>query len=336
MSKRIQQKMDAPSHSPGHEPVLLRETLSALQVEKGGLFLDATFGGGGHSRAILASNEITSVCALDRDPSAQARAATLKKEFSGRFHFFRINFTELDTLSGKAGQVTSSEQSQSDFSSFDAALFDLGVSSFQFDQAERGFSFRQDAHLDMRMDPSQGLSAAEFLETAPEEELVRALRDYAEEPSWRRMVRVILENRGNGSLQRTSSFADLVSRSLPGGRKVSRIHPATRIFQGIRIAVNGELTAIEQALPVIFDHLVSGGRLVVISFHSLEDRIVKRFFRRCAGRPEHRNDQSVQDERVVRAMLPHTRPILPSAEERVRNPRSRSAKLRTLIKKGTP
>lgn len=301
-----------------HLPVMPGEVLEWLAPESGGLFLDATFGGGGHARLILEASEESRVVALDRDPEAAARAAPLARRFGSRFAFHSINFSHL-------------EQVETD--PLEGALFDLGVSSFQLDQASRGFSFRREAPLDMRMDPSRGRTAASFLETADEDRLIRAVRDYGEEPRWRRVVSAIVAARGTGRLSTTSGFAELVASVLKAGKP--GIHPATKVFQGVRIAVNDELRAIEEALPAAFERLRPGGRLVVISFHSLEDRMVKRFCRRMAGRPEHRADWRPSGERSRRARIPFNRPLRPSAEETRTNPRSRSARMRVLIREET-
>ena len=304
----------------GHQPVLEAEVLAGLQASEPGEYLDATFGGGGHTRAILRAHPDNRVLGLDRDPEAVARAARLEREEPGRFRFRRMNFGELEELGDRAG--------------FDGILFDLGVSSYQLDRGERGFSFREDAPVDMRMDPTTGRSGAEFLEEADPEEVVRAVRDLGEEPFWRRVVDALLGARGTGQLGRTGTLAELVAGAIPAAaRRRLRIHPATRTFQGIRLAVNGELEALERALPASFALLKAGGRLVVISFHSLEDRRVKRFFRAKAGRPVSADDSRPQDERVRLADLPGRQPVRPGSAEEERNPRSRSARLRVLVRR---
>lgn len=302
-----------------HLPVLLVEVLSALRVVEGGQrVLDGTFGGGGHTRAILDAAATNTVVALDTDPAAAPRAAILAETYGERFSFIATNFVDLaDVAPGP----------------FDGILLDLGLSSFQFDTAERGFSFRFDAPIDMRLNPEAGEPASVFLENAPREALVRAVRDYGEEPRWRAVVEAILRARGTGKLARTLSFAEVVAAVIPpprGRRQV--INPATRTFQGIRIAVNRELEVLEAVLPAAFEALAPGGRLAVISFHSLEDRLVKRFFRERGGRPVNRFDRLPQDLRAVYGRELSSRPVTPSAEELAANPRSRSAKLRVFEK----
>lgn len=304
--------------APGHCSVLLDASVELLAPVKGSRFLDGTFGGGGHTEALLKAAEDVTVVALDRDPEAIQRAECLKAQYGERFIFHAMNFGALAELEAGA---------------FDGVLFDFGLSSFQLDDPERGFSFRHDAPADMRMDPHSGQSAAEFLESANEADLVEAIRNYGEEQRWRRVVAAIMEARGTGSLGRTQSLAELIGAAVgPSPRGRSKVHPATRSFQGIRIAVNDELGAIERALPAAFERLCGGGVLVAISFHSLEDRIVKRFCRRMAGRPEHANDSRTLDERDERARMLSTRAISPSEMEIKNNPRSRSARLRALRK----
>ncbi len=309
----------------GHQPVLKDEVVEVMRISRVPFsqpfrILDCTFGGGGHSLALLEDHPEVQVLALDRDPEAAARADFLMRRFPGRFRFEDMNFGEMEGL----------EDDQ-----FHGVLMDLGLSSFQLDDAVRGFSFREEADLDMRMDPRIGLSAADFLETASEADLVQAVRNYGEETRWKRVVQAILQARGTDNLRKTTTLATLIVDALgpaPRQGRAQRIHPATRTFQGIRIAVNGELEALERALPVAFSKLTPGGILAVISFHSLEDRIVKRFMRRMAGRPEHGRDNRPQDERIVSGELITRKPIRPSAAEVSRNPRSRSSLLRVLKK----
>lgn len=301
----------------GHIPVLADETLELLAPRDGGRYLDGTFGGGGHTRLILEAAD-TTVVALDQDPQAEARARQLKDEFGGRFHFVRANFSELESI----GEGL-----------FDGILFDFGVSSFQLDQLDRGFSFRGEAPLDMRMNPESGLSASQWIAQADRSDLIRAIRDYGEESNWRRIVDAILEARGAASLQTTTELADLILSCTPARqRRISKLHPATKSFQGIRIAINDELSAIERALPAAFKLLKPDGVLCAISFHSLEDRIVKQLFRRWAGRPEGRSDHRPQEMREIQGELLTRRPVSAAEEEVAVNARSRSARLRALRK----
>ncbi|MGF0068497.1 16S rRNA (cytosine(1402)-N(4))-methyltransferase RsmH [Candidatus Spyradosoma sp. SGI.093] len=301
-----------------HIPVLFEETLAALAPERGGSFLDCTFGGGGHARAVLERGAAagTRLAAMDRDPAALPRAERFAAEFGERFRFYGFRFSRLDEVAEAP---------------FDGVLMDIGVSSFQLDDEARGFSFRKDAPADMRMDTRAGVSAAEFLETAPRERLVEAIRDFGEEPQWRRVVEAIEDARGTGTLGRTATLAALIE-SRVGRRPGAKIHPATRAFQGIRIAVNDELGELRGALPKAFAALKPGGVLAVISFHSLEDRIVKRFFNEVCGKPVDRFDGRPQDERVRLAEPVTHKAVRPSDSELAENPRSRSSRLRALKK----
>lgn len=297
-----------------HCPVMLDESLSWLNVRSGGIFLDCTFGGGGHSSGILSANENNFVHALDRDPMAEHRANDVALRYKN-FAFYHSNFADIANLQ---------------LPEFNGILMDLGVSSFQLDDALRGFSFKHHSPLDMRMDNSSGITAEQFLRYATEQELVVAIRDYGEEIFWKNIVKTIIDHRHDGALSYADTFADLIVRNLP--KKHQKIHPATKVFQGIRIFVNDELRAIECALPLIFQRLAIGGRLVVISFHSLEDRIIKRFFNKMAGKSVDRYDSTYQQNRMSYGNILTKKPVLPTEFEINRNPRSRSAKLRVLEK----
>ncbi len=300
----------------GHVPVLSQETLSFLDPVDGGIYLDCTFGGGGHARMILEAAD-TTVVALDQDPQAVKRAEAFTQEFGDRFRFRRMNFADLENL---------------EEGPFDGILFDFGVSSFQLDQLDRGFSFRGEAPLDMRMNPEMGVSAADWLANASRQELIQAIRNYGEEKNWRRIVDTIIEARAQSPLQSTQDLSELILSCTPARlRFASKIHPATKTFQGIRIALNNEIEVIESGLPAAFQRLKPNGRLCVISFHSLEDRIAKNLFRRWAGRPEP-GDNRPQDMREIKAELLTRRPAIAGDKEIAANSRSRSAKLRALRK----
>ncbi|MCZ6674144.1 MAG: 16S rRNA (cytosine(1402)-N(4))-methyltransferase RsmH [Verrucomicrobia bacterium] len=302
----------------GHLPVLLREVLGLFGPSEGKTILDATFGGGGHTRALLDSGSTVSVVAIDCDPEAAERARAVSDSFPDRFRFYDLNFSDLDLI----------EEDK-----LDGVLFDYGVSSFHFDQPERGFSFRADAPADMRLNPRVGQTAAEFLETASREELIEAIKVFGEETSWRRIVDAILDARGTDLLHNTRSLAALISNTIPAPvRRRSKLNPATKTFQGVRIAVNRELEVIETALPKAFDLLAPDGVLAAISFHSLEDRIVKRYFRKLCGQPIDRMDSTPQQMRPVAARALTRKPITATPEEIAQNPRSRSAKLRAVRK----
>jgi 16S rRNA (cytosine1402-N4)-methyltransferase len=246
------------------------------------------------------------------------RAEGLAAEFPGAFTLKIQNFASLRALADPG---------------FDGVLFDFGLSSFQIDDPERGFSFRADGPADMRMDRRTGVPAGQWLETATTEMLEGAVRDMGEEPHWRRVVRALVDARGTGKLGRTSSLAEVISGAIPArDRHTSRIHPATRTFQGIRIVINNEVEAIREALQGAFEALRPSGVMCAISFHSLEDRPVKQTFRRWCGQPEHADDATPQDLRTRVAEALTRRPVTPTDDEVEANPRSRSAKLRAIRK----
>src|SRR5687768_17090672 len=317
--------MAEPGGGPGtpHRPVLLVETVGLLAPERGGLFVDATLGLGGHSEAILEASPEARVLGIDRDPEALRLAAERLARFGPRFRAVHANHREIGRVLGEAGEREAS-----------GVLADLGVSSLQFDTAERGFSFRQNAPLDMRMDAGGGEeTAAELLARLPEEELARVIYEYGEERRSRRIARWIVERRERGEpIETTGALAELVARAV-GYKRTDRIHPATRTFQALRIAVNGELEGLGAFLEAAVDLLQAGGRLAVISFHSLEDRIVKRAFRRLAGQCECGPRVPVCSCGARRAVEILTRrPVAPTPEEMAENPLARSAKLRACSK----
>ena len=306
-------KISKETQQPGHISVLLCEAVKILSPQDNETYLDCTFGGGGHTRAILESANCK-VVAIDRDPSAVARAEELKAQYKERFEFYPLNFSDLDRLQTKG---------------YAGILFDFGVSSFQLDEAERGFSFMREGPLDMRMNTREGATALDYINSVSEFELVQVLREYGEEPRAKKVARAILSARDAGKIQTTSDLAKEIAQAVPTHE---RIHPATRAFQAIRIKINDELGEIERALPKAFDALKSGGIMATISFHSLEDRIAKRFFKKMAGRPEGRFDTSFVQDRTKLAELLTRKPIIPTDEEISANPRSRSAKLRAIKK----
>ena len=300
-----------------HLPVMLREVIDLLSPSPGHCLLDCTFGGGGHARKYLQTLDAR-VVALDCDPDAITRGRDMVEFSEGRLLLYHRNFRDVADLKE---------------SDFDGALLDLGLSSYQLDEPDRGFSFRGHARPDMRMDPGVGRSAEDFLESAPHGELARAIRDYGEERRWRSVVHAILRARGSGLLSDTESLAEVIASAVrrPRGGRYRR-HPATRAFQGIRMAVNAEIENLMTTLPGIFTKLGSGGILVAISFHSLEDRVVKRFMRRIAGLPEDAGDGTPKQLRECRGELLCRRPMRPTREEVELNPRCRSARLRALKK----
>jgi 16S rRNA (cytosine1402-N4)-methyltransferase len=311
-----------------HRPVLLAETLLLLEPSRGGLFVDGTLGMGGHSEAILESSEETRVIGIDRDREALRRASERLAHFGTRFRAVHGDFREIE-------RIVEDEAGESILS---GVLVDLGVSSLQFDAGERGFSFRYDAPLDMRMNAEgDEETAADLLERLPEEEIARIIYEYGEERRSRRVARWIVERRERGEpLKTTGELAQLVERAVGYRSKKDRIHPATRTFQALRIAVNRELDGLDEFVETAIDLLQTDGRFAAISFHSLEDRIIKQTLRRLAGQcacPPRVPVCSCGARRAVEILT--RRPVVPGQLEIEENPRARSAKLRSCRKLAT-
>jgi 16S rRNA (cytosine1402-N4)-methyltransferase len=288
-----------------HIPVLFEAAIDYLAIRPDGIYVDATFGAGGHTRGILQRLQSGRLIAFDADPLAGSRAAAID---DSRFTFVSSNFRRLSAELDRLG-----------IEQIDGVLYDLGVSSMQFDEASRGFSFRESAPLDMRMNPQAGQSAYDILMMSSERELADIFFHYGQERAARRIARVIVQRRQAGTMPRTTDeFGAMISGLLhrPGQRE--RIHPATRVFQALRIAVNDELEALRESLDMAVGRLRGAGRVVAISFHSLEDRIVKHKFR--------------DDERLD---VITRKPVIPADAEMERNPRARSAKLRAAQRKAS-
>ena len=305
----------------GHLPVLAEEVLAMLAPRSGSLQIDATLGGGGHTERILeAAKPDGRLLGLDADPAAIDRVdRRLRPRFGERLVLRQANFRDLATVAPDAG-----------FDAVDGCLFDLGLSSFQLADTDRGFGFRAGGPLDMRFDTSRGVPAAELLATLDAAELTALFRRYGEEPRANRIARAIVDARREAPVATAEELAALVERVAPANpRQPRRTHPATRVFQALRIAVNEELEALEAGLAAAVDLLRPGGRLVVLSYHSLEDRIVKRFFaaerRGCVCPPEL---PVCVCGRNPRLRLLTRKSVTPTPEEVATNPRSRSARLR--------
>jgi 16S rRNA (cytosine1402-N4)-methyltransferase len=301
-----------------HISVLLQETIDGLAIKADGVYIDGTFGRGGHSRVVLSQLGAQGrLFAIDRDPSAIAAAEQFAAD--KRFHISHCAFAEL-------AQVAATQQIVGEV---DGILLDLGVSSPQLDDAERGFSFMRDGPLDMRMDPTSGISAAQWLAKADVEDITFVLREYGEEKFAWKIANAIVNTRDTAPLTRTSQLAALISATAPKSFKEKK-HPATRSFQAIRIYINSELEQVNQALAAAMQVLKPGGRLAVISFHSLEDRLVKQFMRKHS-KPAPVPKGMPLTEAQLKQHLPLKligKAIMPSDAELAVNPRSRSAVLR--------
>lgn len=303
-----------------HQPVLLNEVLQGLAVKPDGIYLDGTFGRGGHAAAILAQlGEQGKLIAMDQDPQAVAVAA---ERFAGdsRFEIVQGNFATLAEVCAGRGMV----------GKLDGVLLDLGVSSPQLDDASRGFSFMKPGPLDMRMNPQAGLSAAQWLAVADEKDIADVLWQFGEERFSRRIARAVVTTRQEAPITDTLQLAELVSSAVPKKEKFK--HPATRSFQAIRIFVNQELDVLPRALTASAEVLAPGGRLAVISFHSLEDRIVKRFMRDKSRGPQLPKDLPVIPAAYAPEFRLAAKAVMPGDEEIARNPRARSSVLRVLEK----
>ncbi|MEM8799273.1 MAG: 16S rRNA (cytosine(1402)-N(4))-methyltransferase RsmH [Pseudomonadota bacterium] len=312
---------------PLHIPVMKDEVVAYSAPVQGGAFLDGTFGTGGYSRALLAAGAAR-VIAIDRDPEAVALGRVLEAEQPGRFSIFEARFSEMETVSIEALGMGAL---------FDGILLDIGVSSMQLDQAERGFSFQQEAALDMRMSRS-GETAGDIVNEYAEDHLANIIYQFGEEHKSRRVASAIVRARAEAPIQTTTELAEIVARALRGRR--GRTHPATKTFQALRIAVNQELDELKQAIAAAARLLKKGGRLVVVTFHSLEDRIVKDVFSGRLSRGPSVSRHMPRGGPIGELALPfEARPrgaVKPTEDECARNPRARSAKLRCGIRTAHP
>lgn len=306
-----------------HVPVMPREAVEYLGCSPGGVYVDGTVGGGGYAREILkATGPEGRLIGIDRDPQALEAAAKALSSFGDRVVLVHDNFSRVKEIVEELG-----------LGSVDGVVLDLGVSSFQLESAQRGFSFSRDAPLDMRMDPTRGTTARELVNTLSAGELARIFRLYGEERFSKRIAGAIVRAREKKPVETTGELAAIVEGAVPGKFRHQRIHPATRVFQALRIAVNDEMESLEAALAGGMEVLVPGGRMVVISFHSLEDRTVKRAFRDfargCVCPPD--SPKCVCGHKPLARVITR-KPVLPAPEEVERNPRARSAKLRAAEK----
>lgn len=309
--------------SAPHAPVLLDQVLDALKPGPGDVMIDATFGAGGYTRAILKAG--AEVIALDRDPTVQPHADAVADDFPGRFQLVRTPFSGLAEAFADSGKAR-----------LDGAVFDIGVSSMQLDQAERGFSFMRDGPLDMRMS-DVGQTAADIVNTWDHGPMAHIFKLYGEERQSGRVASAILRRRAEQPFTHTLDLAEVVEKAL-GGRRGAPIHPATRVFQALRIAVNDELGELERGLAAAEATLAPGGRLAVVTFHSLEDRIVKAFLTERSGNAPggSRHAPAAVETRKPSFVLAFKGPREATDEERAANPRARSAKLRAAIRTEAP
>ncbi len=301
-----------------HVPVLFNEAIEALSIHPRGTYVDMTLGGAGHASAILVRLSEGRLIGFDQDMDAIQRAESTLSSASNAIHLVHANFSQFkDTL--KALQIEA----------VDGVLFDLGVSSFHFDEADRGFSYRLDGPLDMRMDASQPLTANEIVNTYEPRDLLHILFTYGEESFARPIVKAIVKARDTKPIETTSQLVDIIKGALPEKRKAQKGHPAKQTFQALRIAVNDELGVLERTLSDVLDHLKVGGRCVVISFHSLEDRLVKTVFKKRST-VDHPADLPTMPTREAPFKLITRKPIIPSAQEMQENPRSKARRCASL------
>jgi len=305
-----------------HQPVLRAEVLSFLSPLRGKTVTDGTLGLGGHTEVLLQADETVQIIGIDQDAEAIALASKRLARFGSRVRIIHGNFRDLDQ-----------HLSDIEVNVMDGLLLDIGVSSLQLDLDERGFSFRRDGPLDMRMDRTRPQTAADWIHTVTESELSDVIFRFGEERYARRIARAIVAARESDRIESTTQLADVIRRSVPAKYDHRRLHPATRTFQAIRMFLNDELGALKAGLDVGFEHLTIGGTFVVISFHSLEDRIVKRFFREkaqdCVCPPKF--PECICDKEIEAKILT-PRPVTASPSEIEANPRSRSAKLRAAVR----
>ena len=307
-----------------HKPVLLREVLAFLDPQPGQVLVDCTLGGGGHGRELLEKVLPGGILVgLDQDREAvKAAREVLKPLGENNFIILNTNFVNLKEALRQIG-----------IEKVDGILFDLGVSSYQLDEARRGFSYQLDAPLDMRMDPTSRLTAYDLVNTASVDELARVIKDYGEERWAKRIAQFIAEERKREPVKTTGKLVDIIKRAIPSGARREGPHPAKRTFQALRIAVNRELEILESSLEQGIELLKAGGRLAVITFHSLEDRIVKNVFQKNAGActcPKNLPVCVCKRRPLVKIVT--AKPVLPREDELADNPRSRSAKLRVVEK----
>lgn len=308
-----------PALAQAHQPVLIKEVIETLAPKDGGRYIDATFGAGGYTNRIL-NSAACKVYGIDRDESVTRFANTISKTFGENFSFINKDFASLESV-----------VLENNITEIDGIVFDIGVSSMQLDQGERGFSFTKDAPLDMRMDQNQGVTAQELVNTLSEEELANIIFKYGGERKSRKIAYLINKARNLKPIETTGELAEIIARGA--GRYNDTIHPATRTFQALRIVVNDELTQLEEALTAASKYISLGGKILVVTFHSLEDKIVKDYFNKLCGKHANINrhlPQIDEHENLPNFGFLIKGALAPSEEEIRLNPRARSAKLRAV------